>query len=286
MSQHTPSQDCPDCGRFVQDRPNQGLSCECGWTLPRTLDGNLADQIPPEGSEGGTPLPEWMAAPDVLHRRGRDCIDRAREGTTLDGNAYGVEPGDRIRYRYAVYTVAAVTRWNNNAGHTLSVVDPAGAGYTVRVPWNVRRGSFQVLAPGDHRSVCVDCGDPWPCREIDEAREAERGAEQAVARFEHDAEHPWTCPWCARFHHGESRFKTERGMRQHTRCCHANPANWDLDRWIPVFEPDLRIRGGFTPGDGGVKARARAVLVRDAALNGRLPATLAELETTPSNLLD
>lgn len=58
MPQHTPSQDCPDCGRFVQDRPNRGLRCECGWTLPRSAAGNLADRLPPETSEGGASLPD------------------------------------------------------------------------------------------------------------------------------------------------------------------------------------------------------------------------------------
>lgn len=166
-----------------------------------------------------------MAAPDVLHRRGRERIDGTREGTTVDylDGAYGIEPGDRIKYGHALYAVETATRWSNDAGHTLHIVDAVGAGYTMRVPWNVRRRSFQVLAPGDHHPVCADCGQPWPCREITEARDAEGAAEAAVKRFEHDAEHPWPCPRCARLG-GEARFKTERGLRQHVRRCQSNPA--------------------------------------------------------------
>jgi hypothetical protein len=160
------------------------------------------------------------------------------------------------------------------------------------------RAPLSVLAtPNDegHYPRCGHCNGPWPCAALTEIREMRRSAEVIAARFEHEAEHPWPCPWCARFALGvPRRCKTERGLKQHIRTCDFNPNTWDLAQWVPWFDDRLRVTGGYQPlcADGLLdeavpvrvpyadESTALAELVRRLALAGDLPATRDELDAS------
>lgn len=145
-----------------------------------------------------------------------------------------------------------------------------------------------------HSPICAMCGKPWPCAEEKFSREAEWQTHILLKRVAYEVEHPWPCPWCARFKGRTRGFRTERGLHQHIRNCRANPSLWNFDHWIPTFNEKLHMVGGYRPQahtsmattlkDLGMnvetheKSLAFAQVVRDAALNGRLPATRAELQ--------
>lgn len=215
MTTETPSQDCPQCGRFVQDRPNVGLHCECGWKRLRGAVG-LPD-LQRRMDEAARPFPLFLGDHDEYHRRTRERLLSYHEGPPqgLTSGAYGLEPGDRITYRRKVWRVLNVTRWESGNGHTLTL-DHDGHTMSVEVAWTFRsgygpsKGERVELLTSPHYPVCGDCGQPWPCQTTDESFDAVREVERLLAGIAQETEYPVPCPkGCP------SRFKTERGARQH-----------------------------------------------------------------------
>jgi hypothetical protein len=223
------------------------------------------------------------------------------------------QPGAVIRIRDRAYRIETVTEcldtsripdsWRpyDRRGAVIAdlvALDRDQGNYTAVLPGRSSYRTVGVLAGADdegHYPACGHCGQPWPCGTVSTIREARTFVELTERRLAYETDHPWPCPWCARFSRGRAprRFKTERGMRQHLRQCGANPNLWDLDRWIHTFNDDLRIVGGFQPAAvahmnhvrgllGGPhvdpdQARRLCVTVRDLALAGRLPATRDQL---------
>lgn len=214
MSTDTPSQDCPRCGRFVQDRPNEGLTCECGWRRRRMSNDRwqqVIDNAPPAPSPSD---------PDGFHRRIRERLFQFHEGPrqTLFRGAYGLEPGDRIVARRIVWTVLETHRWDDGRGHHVVLRrESDGMVGDVEIPWNHSGGQrgvqFEVLT-SPHHPVCADCGQPWPCQHVDDAFAAHEQARQAARHFERQAQYPHLCEVC-----GQRRFATERGRKQHESWC-------------------------------------------------------------------
>ena len=203
------SQDCPQCGRFVQDRPNQGLHCPCGWSKPRGGLGATVDELWPT-------LPEFpYGDPDEYQQETRSRLFRYHEGppSKLWRGAYGLAEGDRIIYKRRVWDLIMFTRWPYARGHTL-VLDDCGDHRRVRVPWatrpTVRDEHCMWVLTSEHYPACGHCGQPWPCQEVDEAFEAHNAAERFAREWAEGQEKPVVCPeGCGR------RFRTERGAHQH-----------------------------------------------------------------------
>lgn len=215
MTTETPSQDCPRCGRFVQDRPNYGLHCECGW---KNLRGSGGRMVEPRRAAEGYPFPSDRD-PDEWHRKCRDRLFAHHPGppARLTWGGYGLEPGDRLTWRRKVWTVARVDRWPEANGHTLDLETADGARQRVTVPWNFAGWArdpaerVEVLTSA-HHPACGHCGQPWPCREVDERFEARRAVDALLRSVERETEFPVECPAdppCS------DRFKTERGAAQH-----------------------------------------------------------------------
>lgn len=167
-----------------------------------------------------------------------------------------------------------------------------------RTPWQgllprhvhsfASQGVRLLSTDADHYPTCSTCLQPWPCVEDRHRRYAERRTDALLEQIEHEAEHPWPCSWCARFTpRYERRFRTERGLKQHIRRCGSNPATWDPDTWILMFDDDLRIEGGFAPehrgaglllhGDAERHEHVNRALIADVAAGVPVPATLDEL---------
>lgn len=210
MSTETPSQDCPLCGRFVQDRPNRGLHCECGWSKPRR-------GLVPRGAERVTPFPDRLD-PDRYHQDIRERLFAGHPGPPqrLARGGYGLEPGDRLAWQRQVWTILEIVRWPQHTGHTLRLQAADGSTQRATVPWTFsgwlhRDGDERVeVLTSSHHPVCGDCGQPWPCRDVDEGFVAKREVERLLEGIRRETELPVPCPeGCPQ------RFKTERGARQH-----------------------------------------------------------------------
>ena len=217
MGTETPSQDCPQCGRFVQDQPNYGLHCECGW---KHLRGSGGRTIVPKRANHVTPFPDHLD-PDDLHRRVRERLFAHHPGPPMKTHhgGYGIEPGDRLTWRYTAWTVVRIVRWSTNNGHSLELEAADGTREKVTVPWTFsgwhrdRAEQVEVLTSA-HYPACGHCGQPWPCREVDEGFRAKQAVDALLTSIEREAEYPVECkadPPCGQ------RFKTERGADQHLR---------------------------------------------------------------------
>ena len=218
MSAETPSQDCPQCGRFVQDRPNYGLHCPCGWKKlrgrgiglpsPRTLKEQVAERTPFHHPD-----------PDIFHANVRERLFSRHPGPPISvtSGAYGLEPNDRIAFRRKVWTVVDVERWDDDAGHTLRLRDDDGQEFSGDIPWtwwSRPQGDRMEVLTSSHHPVCGDCGEPWTCSDVDEGFEAKRAVERLLSAVKRETEYPVECPAdppCGQ------RFKTERGAAQHIR---------------------------------------------------------------------
>ena len=213
MTTETPSQDCPQCGRFVQDRPNRGLYCVCGWSKPR--GGGMAYEVMRERT---SPFPDHLD-PDEYHHtvRGRLLAHHAGPRQALRHGFYGVETGDRITLRRAVWFVDEVERWPDGAGHTAVLVAETGPNAGRRQRWNAPwhatwrsdDGNAELLT-SSHHPVCGDCGQPWPCREVDEGLAARQVVDALERRLKRETELPVECPAGC-----NDRFRTERGAAMH-----------------------------------------------------------------------
>lgn len=219
---HTPSQDCPKCGRFVQDRPNVGLTCQCGWSKPRAsasfleLKARVDEQCP---------FPDDLD-PDELHQSERDRLFAYHAGPRQRAwrGGYGLERGDRIVYRREVWVITDTTHWDGHGGHTLVLESPDGhIRRRINVPWmwsgpSTSDRRIEVLT-SSHHPVCGDCGEPWPCLEVDQSFAAKRAVDALLADVQRESDYPHLCPaGCGR------RFRTERGARQHAeRSAQHNP---------------------------------------------------------------
>lgn len=217
MNIETPSQDCPKCGRFVQDRPNQGLHCQCGWKKLRGASGGVL--LPDRGTEAQR-FPEDKD-PKELHRRIRERLFAHHGGPPMKiiNGGYGIDAGDRITWHRKVWTVTRTERWPTNHGHTIDLEAADGTRQRITVPWTFSGYHYdpnervEVLTSA-HYPACGHCGQPWPCREVDEGFRAKRAVDALLTSIEHEAEYPVECradPPCGK------RFKTERGAAQHVR---------------------------------------------------------------------
>jgi hypothetical protein len=262
VNEQTPSQDCPDCGKFVQDRPNYGLHCECGWEKLRGGVGrSWILEIGPEWGTDGHELAdldlggnvtdddwEWAAklaktmregygphfaddhrspayrSPDALHAYAREqqCTTAARWNGM-----------DRACSDYGAYGIEPgdVVAYDNRLWDVVDVVRwPKGNGHTLRL--HTLGGDHGIFAPvpwGGYRSPTVALlnGPHYPtcndCGELWPCSDA-READDAAAQ---------AAKAVARFEHEAEnphgcqhcgrRFTSKGGKANHERYCGSNP---------------------------------------------------------------
>ena len=96
-----------------------------------------------------------------------DANDRKYRDSRFGGSAARLEAIRRIR-------PDSEETWDRRPLYLILVPESGGKRHHLRIrPYATWRGAW-VLSP--HYPVCKDCGEPWPCRELDITEEVEREA--------------------------------------------------------------------------------------------------------------